>query len=194
VHWITTSKVLSDLRGFEEQAWNAFVARFRDPVRRFAANLGLTEEDAEEVAQESLAAVAEALREGRYEPSRGRLRSYLFGIVRHRCGRRGPGSARAVRESPAATTFWQETPDEAILEQAWEESWKKARLEQGLAQVRHEIRPRTFRAFSLVAFEELPAAEVGRRLELSENAVWLARHRVLKRLRELMAQFDDEEG
>ncbi len=43
----------------------------------------------------------------------------------------------------------------------------------------------------MMAFDGLSAAEVGSRLQISDNAAFVARHRVVKRLRELAALYDE---
>src|SRR5262245_31777004 len=80
--WITTATVLQQLRDFENRsAWDSFTERFRRPVVSFAKSMGLTQADAEDAAQETLLAFAEAYRRGQYDPSKGRLSRFLFGIA-----------------------------------------------------------------------------------------------------------------
>src|SRR5215210_5478398 len=63
--WLTTATVLQRLRDFENRdAWGAFAERFRQPVVSFARGMGLKGPDAEDVAQETLLAFAEAYRDG----------------------------------------------------------------------------------------------------------------------------------
>ncbi len=191
MEWATTSQILASLRDFETEAWNLFASRFRAPVVRFARQQGLSEDQADEVGQECLSTLAEALRKGRYDREKGKLRSYLFGVTRRLCQRLHEKQAKHPQVS-VATSFWQGVPDEATLQQSWDGTWEEARLDQCLAQARREFRPRTYQAFFLMAFEEMSAADVAKRLEISENAVFVAKHRVLKRLRVLAEQFDEE--
>ena len=80
--WITTSTILEGLKEFEGgDAWERLVERFRRPIVSFIRDLGLAESDAEDVAQETLIAFAEAYREGKYDPAKGRLSHWLFGIA-----------------------------------------------------------------------------------------------------------------
>jgi len=63
-------------------------------------------------------------------------------------------------------------------------------LQRCLKQVENEVQPSTLRAFQLVALEQRPVAEVAQELGLSENAVTVAKHRVLKRVRELQKMLE----
>src|SRR5262249_383492 len=53
-----------------------------------------------------------------------------------------------------------------------------------LASVQPEFPPRTWEVFRLLVLEDLPAAEVARRLGIQRNAVYVAKARVLARLRQ----------
>src|SRR5436305_1544249 len=80
--WLTTATVLEKLRDFANRdAWDRFSERFRRPVVSFARGMGLAQSDAEDVAQETLMAFAKAYREGQYDPAKGRLSKFLFGIA-----------------------------------------------------------------------------------------------------------------
>jgi hypothetical protein len=86
---LSTASVTSDtlLLGLADPGnrtvWQQFVERYRPPILRFARRRGLTGDDAEDAAQQSLVAFAQAYQEGRYDREKGRLRSWLFGIARN---------------------------------------------------------------------------------------------------------------
>jgi RNA polymerase sigma-70 factor (ECF subfamily) len=187
----TSTTLLDGLRDPEDHArWTAYVDRYRPLIVRFARGRGLPPEPAEDVAQASLLAFAEAYRRGRYERDKGRLRSWLFGIVRHQLRRWWRTEQR--RELPLGSDEeWADAAVEAGLEERWEEEWRGALLRQCLEEIRREVEPATLVAFELFAVEGLSAEEVGRRLSLSPNAVYGAKRRVLRRVRELMPLMDD---
>ena len=70
--WVTTSTILENLRDFQNgSAWDRFVSRFHKPILSFIRELGFSETDAEDVAQEALLDFAAAYRDGRYDRSKG---------------------------------------------------------------------------------------------------------------------------
>ena len=187
--WITTSTILGGLRNFEDRgAWERFVERFRVPIVRLARGQGLKLADAEDVAQESLLAFADGFRAGGYDVEKGRLSRWLFGIAYRQIMR-----AREARDRRAAVVAHdensagnpQEIADEAAVTRSWDVEWERAILEQCLAQVRREVQPRTFRAFELTAIEDRDAAQAAAELAIDVKAVYNAKHRLLKRIREL---------
>jgi RNA polymerase sigma factor (sigma-70 family) len=193
VDWITTTTVLRDLRDFENlPAWDRFVHRFRRPVVAFGMSMGLTLSDAEDAAQEALAAFAEGYRDGKYDRSQGRLSQWLFGIayrkaqdVRRRSGKALMGGSSAV--DALSADQW---PDETTAAVSWDREWEQAVLEQCLAQVQREVEPTTYRAFDLVVRENYEASRAAELLGVNIKLVYNAKHRVLKRVRELRTELE----
>lgn len=196
MEWLTTTTVLDRLHDANDHsAWSSFVERFRAPVAGFSRKLGLSSADAEDVAQETLVAFLEAYRRNAYERGRGRLSHYLFGIAHNKilsARRKMAAAGRQVSLGEGDTSFWANVPDASAVEQAWEEEWRQSVLLRCLEQVRGEVTAQTFEAFRLVVFEGAEPASVAQRLGLTRNAVFIAKHRVGSRLRELREAFDEE--
>ena len=194
MEWQTTSTILDSLRDYENRAaWDRFVTRFRMPIVSFARKMGLPESDAEDLAQEALLAFAKAYRDGRYNRSKGRLSTWLFGIVyRQVLNARRKGARRGVQMSPAAdgTSFWSAVPDDKVDAATWDETWQRTVLQQCIDRVRHEVEPTTFQAFEMTALAKRPPAEVASDLGITRNAVFIAKHRVVSRLRELQREYE----
>ena len=154
---------------------------------------GLGQDDAAEVAQDALAAFCEEYRAGRYDRDRGRLRSWLFTLARTR-------AAHIHRQRDRARGQQEEVPDpeqladDHRLDEVWEEEWRSAVVRQGLRVLRETTRtePRSVRAFELLCLEERPAEGVARELGMSTNAVYVAKHRVLERLRDILRRLEHE--
>ena len=192
MQWVTTTIVLEHLAREEAGAWELFVRRFRQPVIRFARDLGLSEDEAEDVVQETLASFLRAYRNGRYDRDKGRLSSWLFGIAHRTAMKIRSKAARQQRLAPVRgrTAFWDDLPDKEAARRSWDQSWEQAMFRQCLEQVRVEVEPATMLAFEAVSFHDRRASEVAAELGITSNAVFLAKHRVLKRLRELQQELE----
>jgi RNA polymerase sigma-70 factor (ECF subfamily) len=68
-----------------------------------------------------------------------------------------------------------------------EEEYRQALVARALAMMQAEFQPATWRACWEFVVCDRPAAEVAAELGLSVNAVYLAKSRVLRRLRERLA-------
>lgn len=188
--WITTSTILGGLRDFEDRrSWERFVARFRGPIVQLAQQHGLTGADAEDVAQESLLAFAGGFRAGSYDVSKGRLSRWLFGIAWRQIQRAREARGRREGDGPAAIEAL-----EAEATRSWDAEWERAILAQCLARAQSEVQPLTYRAFELAALENRDAAAVAQELAIDVKAVYNAKHRLLKRIRELRVSMEQLTG
>ena len=188
---VTSATLLEALKTAAHQTrWQEYVDRYRPLIVSFLRARGLDGEEAEDIAQTALLEFSKAYRDGRYDATKGRLRSWLFGIVYRQLlshwrsqGRRGRGM------SELTTGALEEVADdvgEEALEERWEEQWRKAVLGQSLREIRGMVKAQTYAAFREFALKDRPAAEVAEELGMTENAVFGAKRRVLQRLREVL--------
>jgi RNA polymerase sigma-70 factor (ECF subfamily) len=195
---VTSDTLLAGLRDPGNQSiWRGYVDRYRPSLVRWLQRVGLTLADAEDVAQEALLAFAESYRAGKYDPERGRLRSWLHGIAAtvlanwRRRGRRRAPEVQVV-EPNGGTGFLDSVADPRAdaLGALWDAECRDSVLRACLEEVRQEVTPRTYEAFVLFAREGLAAREVASRLGMSEDAVYGVKRRVLARIRELQPQIE----
>lgn len=183
----TTTRLLEDLRDpSNASAWTGFDARYRPVLCGFGRSLGLSPDDAAELAQRALVEFALAYRAGKYARGQGRLSSWLIGIARNtaaamrREGRVAAGSALSGVEDERAeaehlTRIWERERDAAILVEALAALRASARLEE-----------RTLRAFELVAVRGVPPAEAAAQCGMDVETVYVVKNRLTKRLREIV--------
>ncbi|MGE3182328.1 MAG: RNA polymerase sigma factor, partial [Phycisphaerae bacterium] len=156
--WQTTSTILEGLRDFENaRAWQDFSARFRGPIVSLVRRMGLTEAEADDVAQETLIHFADGLRAQKYDREKGRLSRWLFGIAYRQAlnarRKRGRALAKPAQFAPGAA---EALPDETELSNAWDQEWESCLLARCIAQMQNEVEPATFQAFVLVVQQGLP--------------------------------------
>ncbi|MEL6110351.1 MAG: sigma-70 family RNA polymerase sigma factor, partial [Planctomycetota bacterium] len=84
--------------------------------------------------------------------------------------------------------------DQSQLTQRWEQEHSQHLLEILLKRVRREFRDQTWQAFSMAAIENLPTESISEKLGMSVNAVFVAKSKVLRRIREEGAGLLEEEG
>lgn len=192
---VTNTQILVGLRDPEDHAiWSEYVNRYRPMIVAYCRRVGLPAADAEDVAQDALMTFAVSFREGKYDRDRGRLRAWLFGIVHNVLQRwfRTRGRRAEVQPIASETDVLARIPDEDRLAELWEEEWQQAVVRNCMDAVRAEVGPQTFRAFELFALEGRPAADVAAELGTTDNAVFLAKRRVLRRMRELRPQLEKD--
>jgi len=171
--------------------WSEFDQRYRPVVQAFARKLGLSAPEADEAAQDTLSDFAEQYRGGRYDRGRGRLRAWLFAIAKTRVARlqRARAQQRAQRGESALGVL----PEDADPEAVWEAEWRRAVFQSALAELRtaESLDPTTLRAFERVALEGRDVRETAAELGVTPNAIYIAKHRCLERLRAFVAELEE---
>jgi len=154
-------------------------------IYRHGRGRGLQDADAAEVTQEVLLQVSRSIRSFDYRPDQGRFRDWLGTITRQRINRFLKKRAGQI-EAEAASLDMAGLEDVASPEQdtQWTEEFQAHILKAGLARVRPRFEEHTWQAFQGVWLEGRPAAEVATALGQKLDWVYVAKSRVLKRLRE----------
>lgn len=185
----TTTLLLDSLKDVKQDAvWSQFDARYRRVLEAFCSSLGLREQDAQEVAQQTLVEFLRDFRAGKYVRGKGRLRSWLVGIAHHRAIdlMRAAGRKRDWRGESAMV----DVSDRARLEQTWDVAQQRAILDQALEHLRRtsKLGEKALRAFELVALRQVPAETVARDLDMTLDDVYSAKARITKRLRAVVEE------
>jgi RNA polymerase sigma-70 factor (ECF subfamily) len=195
---ITRRSLVLRLRDLDDQAaWAEFVDVYEPLLYRLARGRGLQDADARDLCQEVFRAVASAIERWDPDPAKGRFRGWLFRIARNLVvdylasqGRQPRGSGRtSVQElleaKPAA---------DSRAEAEFAAEFRRRAFHWAAGQVKNEFTESTWMAFWKSGVECLPIAEVARELEMSPGAVYVARSRVLARLRSRVEQLTEDSG
>lgn len=191
----TRNTLIAKLRDpADAHAWREFLAIYEPLVYRLARHKGLQDADARDLCQEVFRAVVRAI--DRWEPdaARGSFRGWLFTIARNLCinylTRRdrlaeGSGDSRTIdlladvaAEDPASAVF--------------DAEYRRRLFRWAAEQVKGEFTHNTWRAFWQTAVENRAVAAVAAELGMSAGAVYVARSRVIARLRQRIEQLGDE--
>lgn len=178
----------------DRQAWAEFVELYAPLVYGFARRHGLQDADAADLTQEVLRSVAGAVKRLDYDPQRGTFRAWLYTVTRNTLN---TFLARRRREAQGSG----DTAMQAILENQpaagedltarWQRDYERRVFAWAAERVRAESEETTWQAFRLTALEGKPAAEVAAELGMSVGAVYVAKSRVLARLKAQVRLADD---
>jgi RNA polymerase sigma factor (sigma-70 family) len=187
---VTSTALLQGLRQPDnDEAWRQFRVRYEPALHAVARRAGLQEEDACDVVQETFLIFVKRFRGGDYDRARGRLRSWLRGIILNKIREARRRLARPeiqVPDKTDATAFMNgiRDPDNDELGDTFEQEWERAVMVQCLEEIRRQVDEQTYEAFKMYALENRSALEVAEQLKISRNAVYISKNRVLKRLRQ----------
>lgn len=169
------------------EAWREFVHLYAPLVHRWCRRHGLQDADAADVTQSVLQAVSAAIPHFCYDATKGRFRSWLATLTRRHLSAHFAAVRRrrlTLRSSDALDALASESASEATLDH--EAASRRFRVAAGRARAHFE--ERTWRAFWRSAIEGTGTAELADELGMSVGAVYVARCRVLARIKELACQ------
>ena len=181
----------------DAEAWRQFVSIYEPFVYRFARRGGLQDADARELVQNVLLSVARAVGRWRPDGDRGKFRTWLFRIARNQlidvsrkrhsaAVARGGTSMLGVLDQLPAGSGW--SSDDVRL------SHRRVLFRWAADRVMATVHDVTWRAVWMTAVEDRPVDEAARALCLSVGAVYIARSRVMSRLRDEIKKWEDEDA
>jgi RNA polymerase sigma-70 factor, ECF subfamily len=177
----TSLTLLDRLRQPDQtEAWNRFVNLYAPLLVRWAELQGFQDADAEDLAQTVLLKLIRLLPV--YKRTDGQtFRGWLFTICRNEC--RDFRSHRATRSLPGVEGL-SRVEDRSLPDDLDESEYRHRLVHRALELVRSDFTPETWDAFKGFMLDGRPAQDVARELGVTPNAVYLARNRVLTRVRQ----------
>ena len=185
---LTRATLLARLKDIDDGgAWTEFVQLYGPVVYGFARKRGLQDSDAADMVQEVLRSVARNAKRMEYDPKRGTFRGWLYTVTRNKIYNflsAQKNRARAVGDS-ANHERLEALPDRSDndADADWDREYQRQLSSKAMDRVKHEFQPATWQAFWGTAVEGKQAVEVGEFLKMSAGAVYVAKSRVLARLR-----------
>jgi RNA polymerase sigma-70 factor (ECF subfamily) len=183
----TSLSLLDRLKGARPDAsdWNHLQGIYLPLIQRWLERVPGLGDEAADLAQEVLVVVVRAI--PRFDRQReGSFRAWLRQVTVNRVRTyRRKRQRRPLAGLDAADGFLQRLSDpNGDLAREWDRDHDQHVVEKLLAVVRPDFSPKTWEAFQRFGVDGEPAARVALEVGLSENAVILAKSRVLKRLRQ----------
>lgn len=192
----TRPSLLVRLRGErDERAWSEFLVIYEPLVLRLMRRRGLQESDARDTTQQVLLRISGAI--DRYQPdgADASFRRWLFRLARNVVVTfltRQSRMPRAVDDEHLADLF--ETnlvrnPESDLFD----DEYRQQLLAWAIEHVQREFRDKTWQAFVESAIRGRPITDVARELNLSPGSIYVARSRIIARLRTTVAEFEAAE-
>ena len=186
----TASSLIAGARTGQPEAWERLVRLYGPLAYGWARKAGLQEQDAADVMQEVFRKVHGALDRFEHDKPTKRFRAWLWTITRNEIlqhFRRQADQDRARGGTDAQQAF-QQIPDQLAEEPEESQEDQQARLlHRALELIRGDFEPHVWQAFLDFTLTNRTAADVADELGTSRQAVYQAKHRILKRLHEMLA-------
>ena len=191
----TSLSLLNRLRSDpESESWGRLAELYAPLIRAWLRRYEVQESDADDLIQEVLLAVSQDLRKFRPGARSGAFRAWLRAILINRLRNHWRARNRLPQtagESALERKLAELENPMSDLSRIWNEEHDQAVLNRLLKIVEPHFAPATWEAFCRVAFDGDNPRDVAADLQISLNAVAIAKSRVLNRLRQEAAGLVD---
>jgi RNA polymerase sigma-70 factor, ECF subfamily len=185
----TSRSLLERVRARDRTAWGRLVRLYGPLVYGWCRRAGLQAADAADLGQEVFAAVARGIHCFRHDRQGDTFRGWLYTITRNKLrdrslppGGAGAGGSDALRR--LADLPAEQGGGDSPTADSEELNETKALYRRAIELVRGEHEPRNWDAFWRAFVDEQAPVDIASDLGITVNAVYLAKSRILRRLRE----------
>lgn len=197
----TRKSLLGRLTNWQDnESWSDFFNTYWKLIYNFAVQRGLSHEEAEEVVQDTVVAVAKSIPRFEYDPAKCAFKTWLLTVTRSKIanqfekrGRR-PAMASAADDS-RQTPLLERLPDEQAkqqLENAWNDEWQKNLMDAAVHRLKGRVSIEQFQMFDLFVLKGWPARDVAKTLGVTVAHVYVAKHRLTKLVRKEVAALEEK--
>jgi RNA polymerase sigma-70 factor (ECF subfamily) len=191
----TSLSLIDRIKHGDPDQWELLLRLYRPLVRWWCRGKGTRPEDTEDVVQEVFTNVLRTIGEFNKRPHRGAFRAWLkkithYKLLEHWNQARNQAAAAGGSEAQEHLAAFPDPFGESSS--ADEDASERGILVRGVLElVRAEFEPNTWEAAQRTAVGGQPAAEVAAALGMTVAAVYIAKSRVLKRLRQALDELPD---
>jgi RNA polymerase sigma factor (sigma-70 family) len=182
----------------DESSWRDFFNVYWKLIYGVARKAGLTDAEAQDVVQETLASVAKHMPSFKYDPGIGSFRAWLLNMTRWRIigqfRKRQPVAERKPQHDTTARTDTIEAiPDPAPdLDAVWQAEWETNLMNAAMENLRRRIDPQRLQIFDFYVNKEWSPEKVAERFGVSTDLVYQIKHRVTDAIRDEVRRLEKE--
>jgi RNA polymerase sigma-70 factor (ECF subfamily) len=183
----TRRSLLERLRDLDDQpSWREFFDTYWKLIYAAALKAGLSDQEAEDVVQETVIGVARKMPDFHYDPAKCSFKGWLMHVTRCRIAdrfrRRRPQNVPLTMpqglDTTADTALNLPDPTASVLDDIWDDEWRKNIVDVAMEHVRRRANPEHYQIFHLHAVKGLGVRDVAKLTGASLPKVYVTYHRI----------------
>jgi RNA polymerase sigma-70 factor (ECF subfamily) len=186
----TRQSLLERLRDLDDAAaWQEFFDTYWKLIYASAIRFGLSDDEAEEVVQETVIGVARKMDTFRYQPQTCSFKGWLMHVTRRRIvdrlrkrhSQRGPHIPLPADTDTTAVDGPLQVRDaaaEQAFEGLWDEEWQKNLIDAAMERVKRKVPAKQYQIFYLHSVKNMAGRDISKLLGVSTAKVYVVRHRL----------------
>lgn len=198
----TRKSLLGRLKDWrDKESWGDFFNTYWKLIYNFAVQRGLSHQEAEEVVQDTVVAVAKSISKFEYDPTKCAFKTWLLTVTRSKIANqfgkraRQPVLATQDADDSRRTPLIDRLPDHQAqqqLENAWDQEWQQNLMDNAVQRLKGRVSIEQFQMFDLFVLKGWPAGDVARTLGVTVAHVYVVKHRLTKLVRKEVATIESE--
>jgi RNA polymerase sigma factor (sigma-70 family) len=188
--WEKTRKSLIErLNNWEDQrTWNEFYQTYWRLIYSVGTKSGLTREEAFDVVQETVIAIARQVQRGQYDPRAGSFKAWLLQMTRWRILDQFRARKRQPSLADQGNAFSEDNSGHILdriavekdnqLDKIWDKEWRENIFAAALEKVKARVSPRQYQIFDCYVLKGWGVTKTAETLGINAAQVYLAKHRV----------------
>ena len=192
---LTRASLLLRLQDLDDHSsWMEFFDRYRRFIFRVALKMGLSRQDAEEVVQDTVISVSNALPSFTYDPAKGSFKGWLMRVTQHKVVDQFRKLGRQVPTDVFPSESWAaaETVVDQPFDAFWEAEWQHNLLQVATDQLRMAVSPRNFQIFDWSVRMGRTTGETAKAFGISTVLVRVTKYRVLHEFKRILRRLEKE--
>ncbi len=175
-------------------AWEQFAEIYQPLVYRIAISRGLQATDANDLVQEVMTRVARSVSDWNPDADRGTFRGWISRIARNliidflRHKNRLPRTA----DHSDFRRMIEQTPDDSAESCLFDLEYERQVFQLAARKIQSRFADKTWQAFWKTAVENEPVAQVAEALSITPGAVYIARSRVMSKLKSTVKKINQQ--
>jgi len=195
----TRISLLGKLRNCDDhEGWSRFFETYWRLIYSFAMRAGLSDQEAQEVVQETVISVAGTMPKFKYDPAVCSFKGWLRHLAERRIVdqiRKRPRVLLANDLKQAETSVAdviESAPDPAgnELEAIWQTEWEQNLRAAALEKLQAQVKTKHYQIYVLHVIQGKPVAEVSKLLGSNIATVYVVKHRLSRLLREIVRKLE----
>ena len=198
--YTTKKTLLQRMQNCDEISWEEFYRIYWPLVLDIGRKLGMSQENCADLMQEIMIDLFNGEPLLRYDPAKGKFRTYFGVLVRHKAAEMLRKSARfpsvSASDNGVPSSFTEDLPaslnaddpDESNpFQSLFDEEYRKCLLTAAMNELRNTVEPKTYAIFEMVVLQERPQKEVAHYLGISRATIDVYCSRCRKTLRKIVS-------
>ena len=176
----------------DPERWREFDSIYRPMLFAFLRRQGLPDRDANDMVQEIFFKLLAKIQT--FDRERCKFRTWLFAVAHHALVDevRRRASYKKALDGWAANMLRASASDSLKMAEEWVTLHRSKILQHALETVRARTSPKSWACFEQRILRDRPGALIAAELEIEPSTVFVNAHRVLKRVRAVCLEFDED--